>query len=163
MVSQSLLNAIEIEDKVSSNFCLGLTDWRSCESCIASRSSMEHEDKPPNAKQAKLSLTHFSTPRSEEEMMEISRGKQSVNMQRNTPWAVKAFREWISECNSKYPEDQVSEDFLDQNFAERSTPLDHWLSCFIVEARGQDGKKLSTSHSAQPSCRHSSLNEGTKS
>ena len=37
----------------------------------------------------------------------------------------------------KYPEDQVPEDFLDQNFAERSTPLNHR---FIVEARRQDGE-----------------------
>ena len=98
VVSPSLLNTIKIQEKVSSNFCLGLTDWCSCESCIASRSSMEREecvDKPPNAKCAKLSLTRFSTPRSDEEMMEIS-----VNMQRSTAWAVKAFREWISERNS---------------------------------------------------------------
>ena len=102
-----------------------------CEECV---------DKPPNAKRAKLSLTRFSTPQSDEEMMEIYKGKRSVNMQRSTAWAVKAFREWISECNSKYAEDQVPEDFLDQNFAERSTPLNHWLSRFIVEARRQDGE-----------------------
>ena len=103
MVSPSLLNAIKIQEKVSSNFCLGLTDWCSCESCIASRTSMEREecvDKPPNGKCAKLSLTRFSTPWSDEEMMEIYKGKQSVNAQRSTAWAVKAFREWISECNS---------------------------------------------------------------
>ena len=40
----------------------------------------------------------------------------------------------------KYPEDQVPEDFLDQNFAERSTPLNHWLSRFVVEVRRQDGE-----------------------
>ena len=80
MVTPSLLIAIKIQEKVSSNFCLGLTDWCSCESCIASRSSMEHEecvDKPPNGKRAKLhvSLTCFSTPWSDEEMMEIYKGK----------------------------------------------------------------------------------------
>ena len=138
VISPFLLNTIKIQEKVSSNFCLGLTDWCSCESCIVSRSSMERKesvDKPPNAKHAKLSLTRFSTPRSDEEMMEISKGKRSANTQRSTTWAVKAFREWISERNSKYPEDQVPEDFLDQNFAERITPLNHWLSHFVVKAR----------------------------
>jgi len=33
-------------------------------------------DKPPNAKHAKLSLTRFSTPQSDEEMTEIYKGKQ---------------------------------------------------------------------------------------
>ena len=69
-----------------------------CEECV---------DKPPNAKRAKLSLTRFSTPQSDEEMMEIYKGKRSVNMQRSTAWAVKVFREWTNERNSKYPEDQV--------------------------------------------------------
>ena len=163
MVSQSLLNAIKVEEKVSSNFCLGLTDWCSCESCIASRSSMEHEDKPTNVKRAKLSLTRFSTSRSDEEMTEISKGKRSANTQRSTTWVVKAFREWVSERNSKYPEDQVPEDFLHQNFTQRHIPLNHWLSHFVVKSRRQDGNKLSASYSAQPSCRHSSLHERTKS
>ena len=69
MVSPSLLNAIK---KVSSNFCLGFTDWCSCESFIASSSSMECKervDKPPNAKHVKLSLTCFSIPRSDDKMM----------------------------------------------------------------------------------------------
>ena len=107
---------------------------------IEVRWSAKSVDKPPNGKRAKLSLTRFSTPRSDEEMMEIYKGKRSANTQRSTAWAVKVFRECISECNSKYPEDQVPEDFLDQNFTERSTPLNHWLSRFVVEARRQDGE-----------------------
>ena len=98
MVSPSLLNAIK---KVSSNFCLGFTDWCSCESCIASSSLMECKecvDKPLNAKRVKLSLTCFSTPQSDKQMMQIHKGKRSANMQRSTAWAVKVFREWISEC-----------------------------------------------------------------
>ena len=40
--------------------------------------------------------------------------------------------------HSKYTEDQVPEDFLDENFIERSIPLNHWLSCFVVKAGRQD-------------------------
>ena len=117
VISLSHLNAIKIQEKVSSNFCLGLTDWCSCESCIASGSLMERDksiasgslmesaDKPPNAKRAKLSLARFSTRRTDHEMTEISKGKRSANTQRSTAWAVKMFREWISKWNSKYPED----------------------------------------------------------
>ena len=71
-------------------------------------------DKPPNAKRAKLSPTRFSTPRSDEEMTKIYKGKRSANTQKSTAWEVKAFREWISERDS---EDQAPENFLDQNFA----------------------------------------------
>ena len=70
-------------------------------------------DKPPNAKRAKLSLTRFSTPQSDEEMTEIYKDKQSANTQKSTAWEVKPFREWISKCNS---EDQVSKNFLDRKF-----------------------------------------------
>ena len=71
-------------------------------------------DKPPNAKCAKLSPKRFSTPQSDKEMTEIYKGKQSANTQKSTAWEVKPFRGWISKRNS---EDQVSENFLDQNFA----------------------------------------------
>ena len=61
---------------------------------------------------------------------------------------MKAFREWISERNSK---DQVPKDFLDQIFAERSIPLNHWLSCFVVEAQRQDSENY------QPATLHNLL------
>ena len=99
-------------------------------------------DKPPNAKRAKLSLTRFSTPRSDKEMTEIYKGKQSANTQKSTAWEVKPFREWISECNS---EDQVS---LNQNFAERSTHhTNPWVYRFVVDTRRQNGElELSASY-----------------
>ena len=86
----------------------------------------------------KLSLTRFSTFLSYEEMMELYKGKRSANTQRSTTWEVKAFREWISERNSKYPQDQVPENFLEQNFAE----LGHWnwVYYFVVDARRQNGE-----------------------
>ena len=70
---------------------------------------MKCVDKLPNAKLAKLSLTRFSTPLSDEEMTEIYKGNRSANTQRSTAWEVKTFREWISERNS---EDQVPETSL---------------------------------------------------
>ena len=70
---------------------------------------MKCVDKLPNAMLAKLSLTRFSTPRSDEEMTEIYKSKRSANTQRSTEWEVKTFREWISERNS---EDQVPETSL---------------------------------------------------
>ena len=78
------------------------------------RWSAKWVDKPPNAKRAKLSPTRFSAPQSDEEMMEIYKGKRSANTQKSTALEVKVFREWISECDS---EDQVPENSLDQNFA----------------------------------------------
>ena len=42
--------------------------------------------------------------------------------------------------HSKYTEDQVPKDFLDENFTERSIPLNYWLSRFVVEAGRQDGE-----------------------
>ena len=51
--------------------------------------------------------------------------------------SVQRVDQWV---HSKYTEDQVPEDFLDENFTERSIPLNHWLSCFVVEAWRQDGE-----------------------
>ena len=72
-------------------------------------------------------------------MEEIVKGKWCINTQRHTVWAVRVFKGRVKECNSKCPDQTVSE-WLEQQFVDQVVPLNRWIALFVVEARNRKGK-----------------------
>ena len=117
-------------------------------------------EQPPPEKKRRLSADlvpgyggyRFGSP-TEEVVIDSGTGagqnsskKKGNNTEKTNAWGVKVFRDWARERNERMtdPNDSVPEDLLDRHFSNDTnsdvTPLNQWVSRFIVEVRNRDGK-----------------------
>lgn len=88
---------------------------------------------PPEPAPKRLKLAEAYCPDGEKQ-------KKLRNTIKSTAWAVKTFQEWKQDRNESFPENPVPVDILDQRYDKQDvTPLVHWLSKFLVEARNKEG------------------------
>ena len=96
----------------------------------ATKVEMDDSDfeEPP----AKKTTTRFASPVSPSKMDTICRGYLPPNTKKATSWAVRAFEQWRDQ-RSKKSSKECPSDLLEKPTADS---LNHWLSRFVVEARG---------------------------
>ena len=78
----------------------------------------------------------FSSPHSPTSMEKICEGYVPKNTSKSTSWAQRVFRAWREQRNER-KDDKCPETLLEEPQVEL---LNFWLSRFVMEARGEDGK-----------------------
>ena len=98
---------------------------------------------PPKKKQRKLDLAaqdRFAAAVSDENMAKIAKGYIPPNMQKNTDWAMRCFKEWVSTRNKGLPKGYNQHcplNLLDNPDVEK---VNYWISLFVAEVRNKKGE-----------------------
>lgn len=110
----------------------------------AEAKSQELEESEEERHEAEPAAKRLKLAQSPDSVESDAKQKKYSNTIRSTTWAVKTFYDWKKERNESFPDaDQVPDDLLDQIYDNDVSPLVHWLSKFLVEARNKEGKMYS--------------------